>query len=455
MAKKASTVSSPKPAAIVPSNETEVLLLLNPDQLVTTGNARFSILKFHVDELASLIEADGQVNTPIEVEALAADAPEVLEGFTHRVTVGFHRVEAVKKLRAKGLDILIPARVIQTVDAKDRLHRQISENHDRQSLSPMDEGNMMKQMMDLGYSRMDIRNAFKVNKGKKGAAMTACSNSYLNITMSFLDFPKPIQERIHDGRLGRSAAMEFQKYPKDKWGDMLEAADNARLKAFEKEEELDLKWETKHKKELESATKVETISAELTKAEADAAAAEAARVSLVKAEAEAVVLSRSKHVDVDAKKKANEVLAKASQASKAAQIEAAKKEKEVVALRKKADAIKAKVEEAKKKVADAKAAGSTTPAKGPNAPTSSAEVHAAAKAVNAKPIKDEALNFTALKAALRDLVKPCESVKVNGILKAIESCLIAGQISVNVVLDVMRVAVGEKAPGQAKAKGKK
>ena len=32
------------------------------------------------------------------------------------------------------------------------------------------------------------------------------SNSTINITMSFLDFPKAIQEKIHAGRLGLNAA---------------------------------------------------------------------------------------------------------------------------------------------------------------------------------------------------------------------------------------------------------
>jgi hypothetical protein len=63
----------------------------------------------------------------------------------------------------------------------------------------MDKAFAMKRMRDAGIPMIDIRTAFATVGGRKGQKIQEASNAHVNMIMSFLDFPKAIQNKIHDG----------------------------------------------------------------------------------------------------------------------------------------------------------------------------------------------------------------------------------------------------------------
>lgn len=77
--------------------------------------------------------------------------------------------------------------------------------------SPIDEALEIRRLIQQGVSKMEIRKMFARPGGRKGFKSMPVSNSFINMRLSFLDLPKAIQEKIHDGRLGVAAAYELTK----------------------------------------------------------------------------------------------------------------------------------------------------------------------------------------------------------------------------------------------------
>lgn len=244
----------------------ETITNLDPSKVLAEDNIRFGLLPYRVDAMAESIIARGGVQVPIEVEKLKTP----VNGFTHRVTAGFIRHAATLKLNAdQKAGLQIPAIVREPADALDRLMRQASENLDRENLSPMDVAVAVRKLLDAGVSRADVRGIFKRAGGRKGTQMQPASNSFVNMHLSFLDLPKSIQTKIHDGRIGTAAAYELTKVPADQRDAVLEKAEQARLKALDREEAA----ETKLAKSEETAGAREAKVAAAEKAVADAQAA--------------------------------------------------------------------------------------------------------------------------------------------------------------------------------------
>jgi len=251
----------------------EKLVQLDPTKVQADDNIRFALLPHRVDAMAESILARGGIQSPVEVEKLA----EPVNGFTHRLTAGFYRHAAALKLNTEQqAGITLPAIVRQPVDALDRLNRQISENKDRENLSPMDEAVAIKRLFDAGVSRADVRKLFSRPGGRKGLAMQPASNAHINMVLSFLDLPESVQAKIHDGRVGVAAAYELTKAAPEQREAILARAEDMRQKQLAREERAD---ELEAKREEMAAARTGRVNAAKAAMEAAIAEHEAAQAA--------------------------------------------------------------------------------------------------------------------------------------------------------------------------------
>jgi ParB-like chromosome segregation protein Spo0J len=288
--------------------QTEVQITqLDPQTVLADDNSRFGLKQSRIDTLAEAILEAGQVNDAVEVEPLT----EPVEGKQYCLTVGHYRHAAVLALNAQGAGMTLPA-IIRVRSAVDRLKRQVSENLDRENQSPMDQAVAMKRLLDAGVSKMDVRKMYSKPGGRKGNKVQPLSNSSLNMTISFLDLPKSIQTKIHEGLVGVGAAYELTKVPPDKRAAVLERAEAERISALEAEEKADEKFLAAEAKKEEANKKQQDLEAEQTAAKAafEAAqktAADAAQAAKAMYEAKATAVSSGKTAtkyEIEAREKA-------------------------------------------------------------------------------------------------------------------------------------------------------
>lgn len=423
---------------------TETLSLLAPGDILVTkdSNVRFGIIKSNVERLRDIIIADGEVRTPITVERIPADKQVEMGGYAFRVIVGHTRVAAVADANEKfKAGLLLPARVVEPVDAKTRLLMQISENHERAAFSPIDTAKAMKSMLDLGFSKMDVRNAFAVSGGKKGLKFGPCSNSHVNQTLEFLTYPKAMQSLIHDGRIGTSDAYAFAKYPKDKWAEICDRIETARLKRIEDEEAADAKADELAAKAVEAAAKIDGVATALQTAEAEAKTAAETAAKLFEEETAALKAARGKVADPATKKSLEAAYLEAQKNSKLAIAEQDKKDKALEVAKKKAANIEAKLKAAQDKTTAAKAAKATT-----NGNVTKADIKAAADASDTAPAKVTVLSPKEMRDTIATITRPTGMPKADEILKAFGQ-VFSGVLTQNQFVTVLGKLTGEyKAP---------
>lgn len=255
----------------------EQIVQLDPTDILADDNSRFSLKAQRTDALAANILTTGGVLSPVEVEAIegAKKAPH------YRLTAGFYRHAAVGLLNTRDkAGLTLPAIVRAPADALERLTHQITENVEREDMSPMDTAVAIKRLIDAGVSKPDVRKTFArpgVNRNvKKGgtAQPQPMSNAMLNIYLAFLALPKAIQGKIHDGSVGVAAAYELGKVPAEKRQAVIDRAEADRAAELAREEKDEERYLASQKKAEESKSKA-----------ADAAAAvEAAKDEIVAAE---------------------------------------------------------------------------------------------------------------------------------------------------------------------------
>lgn len=265
MAKKAASAAAPAMAT-----ETQVdpgvILQLDPNTILADDNTRFNLKESRIQTLAESILGQGGVIEPVEVEPLETSD----NGYSYRLTVGFYRHAAVKHLNTtQAAGLTIPALVHLNASPAVRLQRQLAENIERENQSPMDCAIAIKRLMDIGQSRIEIRQLFSRPSSRKGAKgkPEPASNAWVNMMLSFLDLPKPAQDKIHNGVVGVAAAYQLTKVPKDKQTEILARAEEDRQKELEREEREEERFLTTEKKVKEQTEKVEAAKAALEAAE--------------------------------------------------------------------------------------------------------------------------------------------------------------------------------------------
>lgn len=251
-------------------SESEQLVMVDPADILADDNIRFGLKKLHVESLANSILELGEVTTPIEVEE--RDTVSITKEYPqhYRLTVGFGRHAAAAMLnKEKNAGVLLPARVKTLGDMVTRLKRQITENNERENLSPMDKALAISKLLIADVPRVEIRRIFAAPGGRKGLALQPLSNSSLNIHLNMLELPKAIQEKIHDGRIGVAAAYELGKVPADKRTAVVERAEADRQRAMDIEEK-------DEEKLLNQEKKLTTVQEEASKATSEMEEAESA-----------------------------------------------------------------------------------------------------------------------------------------------------------------------------------
>jgi hypothetical protein len=404
------------------ADTTEKLLNLTPDQILISDNIRFGLKPYRLERLKEEIQRDGRINTPIEVQPLDKETGKYL------LTAGEYRVTAVSELNKMGAGMTIPARIIPVENALQRKLRQISENSERENLSPIERAMAMRQLEALGASKMDIRKTFAAPGGRKGLKVQPASNSHINNSLAMLDFPKDIQRKIHDGLIGSAAAYELSKLPKDKWQDVLDRIEAERIKTLDredKEEETLLKTMREAEEQQAEAAKA---AAELTAVQTAAEATAAALVASKKALTDAFTATQAAKVKEE-KDAAEKAFKEAKAAAKEAETANSQAAKDLAKLEDKRKALAEKAEAARKRIEDARAAkGAKAPA--PEAKVSQSAVRKAAKAEGVAP-KLVALNSGEKTEAIKTLVysgKPKTKVIGEAILACFEGKLTDGQM---------------------------
>src|SRR5580698_4841532 len=249
------------------SPDAGVILQLDPNTILADDNTRFNLKDSRIQTLAESILAQNGVIEPIEVEPLAE---ENANGFKYRLTVGFYRHAAVKFLNTtQAAGLTIPTLIHVNPNPAARLQRQLAENIERENQSPMDCAVAIKRLMDIGMSRMEIRQVFSRPSSRKNAKgkPEPASNAWVNMMLSFLDLPKSAQDKIHNGILGVAAAYQLTKVPKERQTEIIARAEEERQKELEREEREEEKFLTNEKKLQEETAKVEEAKANLQAAE--------------------------------------------------------------------------------------------------------------------------------------------------------------------------------------------
>lgn len=250
--------------------ETEMVLRLDPAAILADDNTRYALKKLRIEALAEDILAADGVHTPVEVELLTPAQGK----FTHRLTTGHIRHAAVLSLNESGAGLTLPAIVRTTGGDAARVRRQLSENLQRENLSPMDQAVAIQRLLGVGVNKADIRKLFARPTGRKGLTNQPASASWLNMTLGLLELPRPIQDRIHDGRIGFAAAYELMRtVSPDKRQAVLDRAEEERLNAIAKEERDEDKFLHSAKAQAAIEAKAAAAQAALEKATADAAKA--------------------------------------------------------------------------------------------------------------------------------------------------------------------------------------
>ena len=251
---------------------------LKPEQILAEDNSRFGLKDSRVASLAEDIKEHG-VMVPVEVETGTNGK--------FRLISGFYRLAAVTLLNQSGAGLTVPASIVKTADDTDRLLRQLAENMERENQSPMDKAIAIKKLLDAGKTRMEVREVFAVPGGRKGAKKQPASNSFLNIHLSFLEFPKRIQNMIHIGEIPLTAGYELAKHDSTEWDAIVDAALKSVEDAKTKEGREEERYLREHAKEEKARTEHETASAEYETSKGELKAAEDARKTAADAEAKA------------------------------------------------------------------------------------------------------------------------------------------------------------------------
>lgn len=388
-------------------------LAVAPSKVLADDNSRFGLKRSRLDSLSASILDAGGVLVPVLVEPLK---PPV-NGHDYKLIAGFYRHAAVEKLnKEQNAGLLLPIVVRTPADGTERLKTQLAENMERENMSPMDDAVAIKRLMDAGVPRIEIRKMFARPGGKKGVTIAPASNAWVNIVLRFLELPKAIQEKIHDGRIGFEAAYELGKVPADKRAAVVERAEASRLRQIEIEEKDEEKYLTAESKLAEALDKEKEAVSKVDETKTTITAAEAVveeKRAILKA------IQKEPYLELDEKgKTALKEKLKAAEAEEKAAIKLAKDAKNALA----------KLHETAKKAAETAAeqkakldAARKAPAK-KAAPIGKSEVVKAAKAEGVDTGL-QPLNASEVRLMAKDISKCKEWPKVAAIGAAFLACM--------------------------------
>lgn len=424
------------------------VVFIPAEEILTDKNTRFGLKKGRVETMKESIIEKGGIMQPIEVEAL--EVP--VDGKSYRAVYGHYRIAGLIEANKEGHTFQVPATIVDTLTPLERLKRQLSENMERENQSPIDKALAIKELFAQGATRQEVRQVFATPGGRKGLKAQPASNSFVNMTKSFLDLSKKIQTLIHEGEIGVADAYKLTKMTPEKMELAVETAIAARQKELAQAEEEENKFLTEEAKKAESENKLKEAETAL---ETTRKAVES-QLAAVKASADAATKSfaaKMSMTDVEAKKVAEEQHKVAEKAASDAQKELEKQKAALKKLEEKADKHKADIVARAAKLTAVKATAKQATAKKANTPL---RIQSAAVDVKNAPNTDGIpIVLPAIKKVFSDLTKASQYPKVQEIGKALQD-LCNGRIKDNTLLARLAVATGERSEGATAAKkGKK
>ncbi|MGH7183495.1 MAG: hypothetical protein ACREJN_16170 [Nitrospiraceae bacterium] len=438
------------------------LVQLDPNDILADDNSRFGLKKYRMERLAAEIVAAGGVTTPIEVEPLPKNHPS---NKSYRLTAGFYRHAAVTHLNENGgAGLLLPAMVHVVDTPLNRLKRQLSENMERENQSPMDKAIAIARLMNENVPALDIRKIFATPGGRKGMTIQPASGSFISMHLSFLDFPKPIQAKIHDGLIGVAAAYELSKVPLDKRQAVLDRIEAERIAEIDRAEAAETKFLEQEKKISEAGEKVEAIAkeAEDVSKEAESAAtvlAEASKTheAAINASVDAFKAKSKIGLTPEEKKAAEAAYKVTMEAAK----EAEKNQKDADSSKKAAEKVAEKLKTAKERAqanAEKLAAarrGRPSRAEAPEAGSASpAEVRRAVGQTPGAGTGPVPLNATEMRKVVEELTLPGPYDQVREIGKIFKACFSGATTPSQLLTELAKVTGEYKPKGAAAAKKK-
>lgn len=215
------------------STETKTIVELSLDQLVLGDNIRFGLKPYTVEHLAKQILSMGGIHTALKVEPHS-------DG-TYMVREGFRRYAAALWLKQQhGTEITLPC-IIEpvTADPAERIYKQLSENRDRDNLSPMDTSNAILRLIELGEPKTKIMEKFARpgGRGKTPGKMEPLSQTAYRYYTRYQELPAEAKQMLHDGTLAVNAANRFLDEPDaDKRARLLIHAEQKRQERLSEQE---------------------------------------------------------------------------------------------------------------------------------------------------------------------------------------------------------------------------
>lgn len=405
----------------------EQILQLDPSKVVAEGNIRYGLKAYRVADLAESIANLGGVQVPVLVQANGKGSYKLVDGF--------YRHAAVEKLNKDGAGLKLPAVLVTVADETERVKRQISANMDRENMSPIDIAVAAHKLLDAGVPRPEVLKVFRRPGGRKGLAMQDASPAWLRMMLSFLNFPKKVQNMIHEGTLPVSAAYQLSRLPEAEWERVLERAEKDRQAEIDREERENDKLTKEEEKVNADATKL----AELTTARDAAAAALALEATKVEAATTAAteaakVPENFLLLEPDVKKAIAEKLGAAKADLRGAEKARDAAQKELDKAQKALDAV-ANPQPKADKAETTEPAKVAKPAK--KAVVSEGDVKKAAKAEGVKPKKVTPLTLSEIRADVAELVKD-----KNKLVKTVGAVMSAWLDGSKTVTDVASVIEG-------------
>lgn len=328
--------------------ETNQTINVQPSELMVVSNIRFALKASRVNSLAESIKQFGRVHTNLKVEPLPEPGPK---GEKYAVREGHYRLAAVQKLNKEGAGLTLPVTVEEPTEGVERLRYQISENLDRENLSPMDMALAFSQLLETGMSKVEVRQLFLRNG--KGKVVVPISNATLNIYLSFLEFPKAIQTKIHEGSLGVADAYKLTTKPKELWQPILDKAEADRVALIEADDKLEEKFLADEQKRIDAEAKAKADQEALVQAEKLVATAKEEGQTRLDAAAEAYKLAQAAK-GKEAKDKATEHFKAKEADAKVAEKAISDATAQVEKLRKKVEAQATLAAERKKKLEESR-----------------------------------------------------------------------------------------------------
>lgn len=206
------------------TEQTQAVVPLSLDQVVLGENIRCELKPYKIENLAKKILAMGGIHTALKVE------PH--DNGTYLLREGYYRYAAALWLEEHGHTITLPC-IIEpvTLSRRERIFKQLSENRDRENLSPLEIARTIQLLVAEDTPREEIMDRFsRPGRGKTPTGMEPMSEAAYSYYLRYTELPAEAQQMLHHGTLAVGAANRIldERDPEKRAQLLLDAEDKRR-----------------------------------------------------------------------------------------------------------------------------------------------------------------------------------------------------------------------------------